>query len=140
MIGTIYDILSSVCLIAILIWGSRSQKIVMITLYLGSFTTAIIYWETGRNWLEPSPLLAINEMVVTAIFLWIAFRSERFWPLPIAATQLIALGAHFVAYFGDNLQSYALGVMQGIWSYPQMLMLLIATYRHVQRSKAETPT
>ncbi len=140
MLNSAIEIWASSCLIIVLIWGSREQRITVVTLFVGSHTTALIFWNTGRDWLAPSPWLAVNELVISAIILWIAFRSERFWPLPIAAFQLIVLAAHFVTYFTDAAQSYALGVLQGIWYDPQMIILLIATWRHVKREKAAKQT
>ena len=108
-----------------------------VALTLGSIVTFSLYVRAGKNWLNPDVALLINEAAVTAVILFVAYRSKRFWPLPVAAFQITALLTPIAAMLGQNVVSYALGVTQGLWAYPQLLILVLATIRGQQASKAK---
>ncbi len=120
-------LVSSVCFV---FWKGRfEERLVAGALTIGSIFTFSLYVRAGKNWLDPNVALLINEAAVTAVILFIAYRSKRFWPLPVAAFQITAMLTPLAALLGESLASYALGVTQGLWAYPQLLILVIATIR-----------
>lgn len=128
-------LVSSVCFV---LWKGRfEERLVAVALTLGSIVTFSLYVRAGKNWLNPDVALLINEAAVTAVILFVAYRSKRFWPLPVAAFQITALLTPIAAMLGQNVVSYALGVTQGLWAYPQLLILVLATIRGQQASKAK---
>ena len=120
-------LVSSLCFV---FWKGRSEeRLVAVALTIGSIVTYSLYVRAGKDWLNLDLALLLNEALVTAVILYIAYRSKRFWPLPVAAFQITALLTPIAALMGENLASYALGVTQGLWAYPQLLILIIATIR-----------
>lgn len=120
-------LVSSLCFV---FWKGRSEeRLVAGALTIGSIVTYSLYVRAGKDWLNLDLALLLNEALVTAVILYIAYRSKRFWPLPVAAFQITALLTPIAALMGENLASYALGVTQGLWAYPQLLILIIATIR-----------
>lgn len=120
-------LVSSVCFV---FWKGRfEERLAVGALTIGSIATSFLYAQSNQNWLNPNIALLLNEAAVTAVILYIAYRSKRFWPLPVAAFQIIALVTPVTTMLGENLASYALGVTQGVWAYPQLLILIIATIR-----------
>jgi hypothetical protein len=120
-------LVSSVCFV---FWKGRlDERLVAAALTIGSILTPILYAQSAQNWLNPNVALLTNESAVTAVILFVAYRSNRFWPLPVAAFQITALITPLAAVLGKNLASYALGVTQGLWAYLQLLILVIATIR-----------
>ncbi|MEP7350254.1 MAG: hypothetical protein ABI668_09940 [Sphingorhabdus sp.] len=118
-------------------WKGRfDERLAAGALTAGSILTSLLYAQSAQNWLTPNTALLINEAAVTVVILYIAYRSNRFWPLPVAAFQITALLTPAAAMLGENLASYALGVTQGLWAYPQLLILVIATIRGQNASKA----
>ncbi len=119
-------------------WKGRfEERLAIGALTIGSIATPFLYAQSAQNWLNPSISLLINESAVTAVIVYIAYRSKRFWPLPVAAFQIIALLTPATTMVGENLASYALGVTQGLWAYPQLLILIIATIRGQMGSKTK---
>lgn len=129
MVKYTYLVMLVACVFFIFWKGRFEERVVASALLAGSVLTAFIHAIRSGDWLDPSIALLANEAVVTAIILTVAFRSKRFWPLPVAAFQLIAMLAQIVSMIGENLESYAVGVTQGMWAYLQLLIVVIATWR-----------
>jgi hypothetical protein len=131
-------LVSSVCFV---FWKGRfEERLAIGALTIGSLTTPLLYAQSAQNWLDPNISLLLNEAAVTAVILYIAYRSKRFWPLPVAAFQITALLTPVAALKGENLASYALGVTQGMWAYPQLLILILATIRGQMATKTKSKT
>jgi len=115
--------------------GGADEKVAVATLIFGSAATLACYALSRRNFVDPVPLLFVTEAAVLAILLILAYRSSRFWPLTIAALQIASFLALLTPLTNENLVSYALGVAQGLWAYPQMLILVLAAIRYSNRKK-----
>jgi hypothetical protein len=72
-------------------------------------------------------------MVLLAIFLWLAIRSTRFWPIWVAALLqaevFIHVGQIVVPAAGWKAYMNALAV----WGWVTQIVLIVATWRHRQR-------
>jgi hypothetical protein len=115
--------------------GKFDERLTAAALLTGSVMTPILFSMSTQSWLSPDITLLLNEAAVTAVVLFVAYRSKRFWPLPVAAFQIAALMTPLAALFGENLASRALGVTQGMWAYLQLTILVAATYREQLRTK-----
>lgn len=132
-------LLSSVILI---FWkGKWEERLVLAALTIGSLLTPLLHAQTERDWLTPDIALFVNELCVTIVILFVAYRSRSFWPIPIAAFQMLALLTPFAALMGQDLVSYAVGMMQGMWAYPQLLiMIYIVTARLIKERQKNSGT
>lgn len=81
-------------------------------------------------------LLAI-DLVMLGVFIAIALRSDRFWPLWIAGLQLTGSTAHLMKQIHLDLLPKAYGAAAALWSYPILLILLIGTWRGYRRRLAQ---
>ena len=135
-IGAIYTALLMATVAFIALRGRQDERVVLAALAVGTVSTFVIYQYWGSNFIALQLPMLINEAAVLAILLAVAFRSTHFWPLPVAAFQLAAFLALLTPYFGKNIVSYGLGVAQGVWAYPQLIILAIAAAR---RPRRETP-
>ncbi len=132
-------LLSSVILI---LWkGKWEERLVLATLAIGSLLTPLLHARTERDWLTPDTALFVNELLVTIVILFVAYRSRFFWPIPIAAFQMLALLTPYATLIGQDLVSYAVGMMQGMWAYPQLLiMIYIVTARLIKERQMNSAT
>jgi hypothetical protein len=73
--------------------------------------------------------MLLNEALVLAVLLALGLRSKRFWPMPVASLQIVAFLSLLTPFFGRNIVSHGLGVAQGIWAYPQLLLIVMGTIR-----------
>lgn len=140
MIGWIYTALLLTVVLFIVTRGGIEERVAIATLLLGSFGTFAIYSSFGRDFTALQMPLLVNDGAVLAVLLVIAYRSKRFWPLPVAACQLAAWLSLLTPSFGENIVSYGLGVAQGIWAYPQLVLLVLAVIRTRKPLPDTTPS
>jgi hypothetical protein len=135
MVGLVYtSLLLSVAVFA-LVRGDWEERLVACVMVAGSMATWAAYAYGGRDFINLHLPVLLIDSTATAIFLAVAYRSDRFWPLPLAAFQCLAFMALLTPWFSENLVSHALGVAQGIWAYPQLAILTMATIRGRNRAK-----
>lgn len=134
MLGLVYLALLLLAVGYVLRFGGTEERFVVASLCVGSVATYVVYVAAGKSWLSGMLGAVVSEALVLLVILVVAYRSEKFWPLPVAAFQVAALLAHFAGWLGHNLVSYALGVTQGLWAYPQLLILIWAASQQRKRS------
>jgi len=81
-------------------------------------------------------LVAI-DVAVLVIFVTIALRSQRFWPLWVAGLQLTNSLAHLMKVVEIELIPQVYAAAAVFWSYPILLIILIGTWRTHQYSLQE---
>ena len=77
------------------------------------------------------------DVSLFGLFLFIALRSQRFWPLWVAGFHLVTVSAHAIKAMKIDLipTAYALAVQ--FWSYPVLLCIGVAVWRAQRRRIAE---
>lgn len=83
-----------------------------------------------------SGLIAI-DMAVLVVFVAIALRSNRFWPLWVAGLQLTNSMAHLMKGIEADLLPQAYAAAAVFWSYPILLIILVGTWRSHQLTRQE---
>lgn len=66
----------------------------------------------------------------------LALRADRFWPMWVAALQLIAITVHVVRGLDPTILPIVYNRSIGKLAYPMILLLVVGTYRHRQRAAA----
>ena len=120
------------------LWRGRGdERVVAATCLLASLATRLMISPLHERYegLELG-LLAVDLGALLA-FLWIALRSERFWPLWIAGLQLTSFFGHLLKAIKIDLGPLAYGAALAFWSYPILLILIVGTWRGHQRRKRE---
>ena len=135
MFGWVYLALLVGSIAYIVRHGQRDERIVTLALLACALLTGLIHSKLGVSFTASSPLMLANEGWLLALTLLIAYRSNRFWPLAVASLELAAFLSLLAPLFGRNLVSYAMGVAQGLWAYPQLIILVLAVIRERNRGK-----
>ena len=73
--------------------------------------------------------VACIDLGVLLTFVGIAIRSPRFWPLWVSGLQLTTVLAHLLRMLQPGLVDLAYAAAMRFWSYPILLILLVAAYR-----------
>ena len=126
--GWLYLLLLFATFMSIAVRGGFEERLLTGAMLAASVGTFLLYRAGLRFDAHPLPFIAIS-LLHLAVCLVIALRSARFWPLAYTALQIATLLSLMSPFFGRNLLSYALGVMQTLWAYPQLLILTLATVR-----------
>lgn len=80
--------------------------------------------------------LLLIDVIVLTLFVAIALRSARYWPLWIAGLQFSTLLAHLFKAVDYELIPNVYAAAERFWSYPILIVILVAAWRS-QRRHAE---
>jgi hypothetical protein len=121
----------------VLFRGRRDERHVGIILVLGVIATHLAISPLRSRFTGVETHVMAVDIVVFAGFLWVALRSERFWPLWIAGLQLTTILGHVLKVADASLFSKAYGAALVFWSYPIVLILAVGTWRNHRRHLRE---
>lgn len=94
---------------------------------LSSFQTLYSNLEVG--------VLAV-DIATLAAFVFVALRSDRFWPLWVSGLQLTTSVAHFLKVIDPSLLPIAYSAAARMWSYPILIILAVGTWRGRRRARS----
>jgi hypothetical protein len=75
----------------------------------------------------------IVDSLVLVSFIFIAMRSDRFWPLWVAGLQLTISMSHLFKAIDLGLMPRAYAAAERFWSYPTLLIIAIGAWRQHRR-------
>ena len=78
------------------------------------------------------------DLVVLAVFLLVALRSDRFWPLWITGLQLTTTLSHMLKAVDFKLLPAAYGAAERFWSYPILVIIAVGAWRQHRRHLADS--
>lgn len=73
------------------------------------------------------------DVALMFVLLGVALYADRFWPLWLAAFQILGTGGHIVRGMDADVARIAYAILLASWSYPMLLLLVIGTARHGAR-------
>lgn len=119
------------CLLATLAYawwrGGRPERLGALLLIAGSLLTMLAGSPAVRRFASVETGILLVDFATLAAFLWLALFSDRYWPLWIAALQLIGVLAHFAKLADLEMPRNGYAFLQAFWSYPMMLAIVIGT-------------
>ena len=142
MAPTFFRILLALVAAYVLWRGRRDEREVGIVLVLGVIATHLVISPLKTRFASVETHVFAVDLIVFMGFLWVALRSERFWPLWIAGLQLTAIMGHVLKAVDIHLFTKAYAAAMVFWSYPIVLILAIGTWRSHRRhlsDKGPTP-
>ncbi|HEY8434965.1 MAG TPA: hypothetical protein VIK68_10190 [Sphingomicrobium sp.] len=142
MAPTLFRILLAVVAAYVLLRGRRDERDVGLVLVLGVIATHLVISPLKTRFASVETHVFAVDVIVFMGFLWVALRSERFWPLWIAGLQLTAIMGHVLKAVDIHLFTKAYAAAMVFWSYPIVLILAIGTWRSHRRhlsDKGPTP-
>lgn len=133
MAPTFFRILLAIVALYVLLQGRRDERYVGIILVLGVIATHFAISPLSSRFAGVETHVMAVDIAVFGGFLWVALRSERFWPLWIAGLQLTTILGHVLKAVDAQLFSRAYGAALVFWSYPIVLILAVGTWRSQRR-------
>jgi hypothetical protein len=117
--------------------GRADERITAIVCVLASILTAAVLspLHTRYTGIETGELLI--DVATLGVFVFVALRSDRFWPLWIAGLQLTTSMSHLLKAVDLDLWPKAYAAAEKFWSYPILIILVIATWRGHRRMVAQ---
>ena len=116
--------------------GRKDERIVALVCIAATLASRLAFSPISVRYTSVETGLLVIDMAVLASFLFVALRSQRFWPLWVAGLQLTSSMAHLMKAIDDQLMPIAYGAAIALWSYPILIILAIGTWRG-QRRRAQ---
>jgi hypothetical protein len=138
MAPTLFRILLALVAIYALLRGSRDERHVVVILVIGVIATHLVISPIRERFAGVETKVMVVDLIVFAGFLWVALRSNRFWPLWIAGLQLTLIFGHVLKVLDTGLFSRAYGAALVFWGYPILLVLAIGTWRGARSASRQT--
>jgi hypothetical protein len=118
--------------------GRSDERVVALVCIVASVVTAFVLspWRARYSGVESGELLV--DLTALSAFIFVALRSDRFWPLWIAGLQLTTSISHFLKAVEFDLLPQAYAAAAKVWSYPILVILAVGTWRAHRRRLAES--
>jgi hypothetical protein len=117
--------------------GGQPERFVAIMFVVAVLLNWVIYipnpWR-GVQW----GILGVDT-VMLILMLAIAFRANRYWPMGMAAMQLLEVVGHLIKLTDPAMLHVVYWVSAVVWGYPMLLLLWLGTIRHHNRVKKFGP-
>ena len=111
--------------------GGRPERIFGWVLLVGwTFSPFLI---NTRDWLNPQWAEAAVDLIVLAVLLWLAFTSDRYWPMWGAAFWGLGVLMHVTMLIDRRVPPWSYRTAAAIWSWVVLFTLVIGTMVEARR-------
>ncbi len=135
MAPTLFRILLVLVALYAVVRGKRDERQMVAILVAGVIATHLVISPLQHRFSSIETKVMLVDMAVFAGFLWVALRSQRFWPLWIAGLQLTTVIGHLLKLADSELFSKAYAAAMIFWVYPMLVILVAGTWRSQRRSR-----
>jgi len=123
-----------------LVYGRRDERVTALVCIIASVMMPFVLAPFASRYVGVETGAVIVDTGVLAIFIMVALRSDRFWPLWISGLQLTTMMSHVLKTIRFDLLPWAYGAAEHFWSYPILVIIAVATWRGQRRSMAQRST
>jgi hypothetical protein len=131
----LYFLLLFLVLLYAIARGGSSERAAAVTLTLGSVLTKVLHLTKVDPFGRVEALGVVIDALVLAAFVVLVVRSNRYWPIWIAALQLLATLAHAAKLVDPTMMRTGYAFLLAIWAYPQLALIAIGAWSHNQRTR-----
>jgi len=113
--------------------GGGPERAVGLLLLIAGATSIVVPRNAATNlFVVNSYMLSVDAMLMVALTA-VALVANRYWPIWIAAVQLVTLAAHGARAWDQTIWARAYGQFTGKIAYVCIALLVIGTLRHRAR-------
>ena len=109
--------------------GQADERIAAGACATATLVTHFILGPMRMDYATVEPGLLVLDCAMLGTFVAVALRSSRFWPLWVAGLQLTMSAAHILKAIDEQLMPRAYAAAAVFWSYPILLIILVACWR-----------
>lgn len=138
LVALSFWILTLTCCGFAALFGGRSGRAIAV-IYLVAVAATSLATRDPAAWANPHlPALAVDLGLLLAL-LWVAMRSDRWFPLWFTGFHLVALVSHLAAVLAPGFAPKLYFLLQSMWSVPMLLALLIGVALDRQAGVSDEP-
>ena len=122
-------------LVACFAWrrGGAPERCVATIFLLAGVATAVAPLDSHPGYQVINHLILWIDLLTLLGITIVALFADRFWPIWIAALQLLAVASHGVRGYNPDLLPVVYWQMSTKVAYPMLVILAAGVYRHQQR-------
>lgn len=119
------------CLFAV-VKGGREEQVAAVYFGLAALAAPFLL---DRRWAGTQWAMFAVDLGYLALMLTFAFRTSRWWPIPAAAFQLLAVVTHLASLFDHQLRAWAYVTAGVIWTYLGLATIVLGAYNHARERR-----
>jgi hypothetical protein len=120
--------------------GSRDERFAAAICIIATLATRLAVSPVGERYSSVEVGVLLVDLFALSGFIFIALRTDRFWPLWVAGLQLTTMIAHALKAVELDLLPYAYGAAARFWVYPIFLAIVVGTWRSHHRRRVAALT
>lgn len=113
--------------------GGGPEKVVAITLMVSTLLDPVMHLLLHARFRTVDPTHLIVDLGCLAVFLTVALRANRLWTLWLCAFHGLSVLSHVAKAFELDIHPIIYAVMEAVWGYLEILLLIAGTWAHQQR-------
>ena len=116
------------------LWAGGGPERVAAAVYaLSVVATHLALLASNQHWRNLEIGVLIVDAVTFVIFIFIALRADRFWPIWVSSLLGIALLGHLARFVMPDTFWRAYAKVLAMWSYPILALMVLGTFLHRRR-------
>ena len=128
--------LIAVCAYAFL-HGRRDERFAALICIMATVATRLAVSPLSERYSDVEIGVLLVDLLALGGFVFIALRTDRFWPLWVAGLQLTTMISHGLKAVELDLVPHAYGAAARFWVYPIFLIIVVGTWRSHQSARRE---
>jgi hypothetical protein len=122
-----------ICWAYALFKGGAPERIGASVIGLGSVLSLVAASASGIRFGAVEVGVFLVDVTAFAVFVALALRAERHWPLWVAALQAIGTAGHAAKLVDPAVIPVAYAFVLAFWVYPMLLLIVMGTWQHQRR-------
>lgn len=131
--GKLYYVLLALCWIYALVRGGLPEQIGAAIIVIGSQLSVAALSANAARFRSVETGLLVVDVATLISMVFLALRADRYWPLWVAALQVLGTAGHALKFADPEVIRRAYAFILAFWSYPMLALLVSGTWRHQQR-------
>lgn len=123
------------CLLYAFWRGGWPERVGALNMFVGSVLTVLVNSPLSTRYASVEVGILIVDVAVLIVFLALALRTDRYWPLWTTALQILVVLAHLARLADPEMIRNGYGFVMAAWSYPQLLAIGLGTWWHARRKE-----
>ena len=107
--------------------GGREERVAATYFTLAALVAPFLL---DRRWAGTQWAMFAVDLGYLCLLLFFALRSRKWWPIPAAAFQLLAVLTHVASLVDHKLGAWAYVTAGVIWTYLGLTAIAVGTYNH----------
>lgn len=116
-------------------WRGRTDERIAAAICIAATFASNLVYSPANGYAGVEVGVFIIDTATFAGFVFIALRSERFWPLWLAGLQLTTVFSHVIKAIQLDLMPQAYAAAARFWVYPIFLIIVVGTWRGYRRRR-----